>query len=253
MSFQLLGGTEARRRGEEVRHVVSERTVIGVLGHCHELYRIVSRLLYARQYELREFIVRSDALSLLRHAHVRFVYEQIADRSRVERLASPFVRTRRPELGGEILRPLVLHHAGGVCGYAVVPAVGAVYVEFVERAVREQMAVHGVGEKCAPHAALALVETYLCALPRVEVAENVCVYGFGQPFAEPPAAQLLVALPSEVAVSVGIVDYRTRLRGYGLHAGQISRMAFLYAVGHGPQPFVALYHGEFSSGGVHNF
>ena len=47
-------------------------------------------------------------------------------------VALPVERDRIPELGGEILGFLILYHAGRIGGDAVVPAVVAVHVDFVE-------------------------------------------------------------------------------------------------------------------------
>ena len=46
--LQLLGRAAARRGGEETRHVVTERPVVGVLGHGHQLHGVVAVLFYYR-------------------------------------------------------------------------------------------------------------------------------------------------------------------------------------------------------------
>ena len=46
--LQLFGRAAARCRGEETRHMVAERPVIGVLGDGHELHGVVAVLFYYR-------------------------------------------------------------------------------------------------------------------------------------------------------------------------------------------------------------
>ena len=47
------------------------------------------------------------------------------------------------------------------------------------------------------------------ALPAVEVAQQINVLRPGKPFAEPPAFERLVPLPSEIAIAVGVIDDRS--------------------------------------------
>ncbi len=218
--FKLLGRTEARRGCEQTRYVVAERAVIGVFGHGHELYGVVALLLYKRQYAVRKFAIGAYALTLLRHARVGLVDEQRLVGGTVSAVV-PYIWFGRPELRREILRRLVLHHAPRPCRDAVVPAVGTVDVYLVERAVDEPAGIHRVGQEYAPHAVAVLVEPQLRALPRVEVAEQIDVGGLGQPLAEPPARHLLVSLPAEVAVSVGIVDDRAGRRCYVVEPAEV--------------------------------
>ena len=72
----------------------------------------------------------------------------------------------------------------------------------------EPLAVHGVGEKGAPHPVGIFVQPQLSALPSVEIPEQIDVLRPRQPLAEPPAAQRPVALPAEVTVAVGVVRDR---------------------------------------------
>ena len=126
----------------------------------------------------------------------------------VERVALPVERLRRPELGRVILCRLVLHHARGIGRDAVFPAVVAVDVELVERAVEQPVAVHRLREEGAPYAVRVALHTYLGTLPVVEIAEDVDVVRPRQPLAQPPAVQHVVPLPAEIAVAVGVVDDR---------------------------------------------
>ena len=209
--LQLLGRAAARRGGEETRHVVTERPVVGVLGHGHQLHGVVAVLFDDREYLFGEFAVGSHALALLGHAHMGFVDQQAADLRGVERVVPPVERFRGvPELRRVVFGLVVLHDAPGVGRNAVQPAVVAVDVDLVERAVPQPVAVHRRGEKGAPDPRGILVHADFGALPVVEVAEDVDVVRPRQPLAQPPAVQHVVPLPAEIAVAVGVVDERSR-------------------------------------------
>ena len=212
--FQLFGRAEARRRREEARYVVAERTVVGVLGYGHQLHGVVAVAFDDGQNRIGELAVGAYAGLLLRHAYVGLVDEQFVVSGDVEGVVRPVEGTRNPELRREILRPLVLHDARGVGRYAVEPAVAAVDVNFIERPVLETVAVHGVGQEDAPDSLRILVEPQFGALPVVEIAEEIDVVGAGQPFAEPPAFERCVVLPAEIPVAVGVVDERSGCAAY---------------------------------------
>ncbi len=242
--LQLLGGAEARRRGEEVRHMVAERSVVGVLGDSHQLHGVVAVLADDGQNLLREFAVAAHPFALLGHADMGFVDQQVAVPGDIEPVVRPVEGLRNPELGRVVLRLVVLHHARGVGRNAVVPAVVAVHVDLVERAVREAIGVHGVGQEDRPHAAFVLVEPQLGALPAVEVAEQIDVLRGGQPLAEPPAAQILVPLPAVVAVAVGVVDQRPGRFPDAVELFGVEPVAVFDFALHGAQPFVLFDNGK---------
>ena len=173
--LELLGGAEAGRGGEEAGDVVAERAVVGVLCDGHQLHGRITVGLDARQDGVGEFAVGAHTLPLLRHADVGFVDEQVAERRGVEPVTLPVERGGIPELGREVFGRLVLHHARGIGRDAVEPAVRAVDVQLVERAVGEPLAVHGVGEKGAPHPFGIFVQPQLSALPSVEIPEQIDV------------------------------------------------------------------------------
>ena len=133
---QLIGSTETRRGGKETRHVVAKRAVVGVLGYGHELHGVISRLLDAWQDVVAELGVCTHTLTLLGHAHVSLVDEQLADLRCAEVVVLPVVGSLDDKLCGIVLRRLVLHHTLGVCRYAVAPAVVAVNVYLVQGAIR---------------------------------------------------------------------------------------------------------------------
>ena len=243
--FQLLGGSAARRRGEEARHVVAERAIVGVFGYGHQLHGVIPVPFDDREYLVGEFAVGAHALALLRHAHMGLVNQQAADLRGVESVAPPVERLRGvPELGRVVFRRLVLHHTRGIGRNAVQPAVVAVDVEFVKRAVDQPVAVHRRGEKGAPDPRGVPVHADFGALPVVEIAEDVDVVRSRQPFAQPPAVERLVALPAEIAVAVGVVDDRPRRTGDPLHLPLVLCVTAVDMFFDGLQPCVALDDGQ---------
>ena len=74
-AFQLLGGAEARRCGEEVAHVVAERAVVGVFLDGHYLYGIVAVGGDARKHVVAEFGICAHPFALLGHADVALIYK----------------------------------------------------------------------------------------------------------------------------------------------------------------------------------
>ena len=154
--LQLFGRAESTRRSIEIRNVITERAVVGVLGNGHQLHCVVARATNLGQNLARKFAVRSHARPLLRHTHVSLVYQQRAERLGVELIALPIEPLGGcPKLSRVIFRLVILHYTGGVCGNAIVPTVVAVYSHFVGRAVREFVLIHCVGQENAPYTALA--------------------------------------------------------------------------------------------------
>ena len=122
---------------------------------------------------------------------------------------------------------------------AVQPAVVAVDVDFVERAVPQPVAVHRRGKKGAPDPRRIFVHADFGPLPVVEVAEDVDVVRPRQPLAQPPAVQRLVPLPAEIAVAVGVIYERSRRAFDGGHFPFVPLMAQVHLRLDGVQPFVA--------------
>ena len=73
--LERFGRAEARGRGEEVRHVVAERPVIGMFGDAHQLYRIVTLFPDPGKNLFGEFRIAAHAFALLSHTYVGFVDE----------------------------------------------------------------------------------------------------------------------------------------------------------------------------------
>ena len=76
-------------------------------------------------------------------------------------------------------------------------------------------------------------------LPVVEIAEDVDVVRSGQPFAQPPAVERLVALPAEIAVAVGVIDERPRRLHDCVHFVHIPLVTVVELLLCGEQPLVA--------------
>ena len=61
------------------------------------------------------------------------------------------------EDGLEIVCLLILHHTRCIGGNTVVPTIGSVNVQLIQRAVRQQMSIHCIGQKNAPNAICTLI------------------------------------------------------------------------------------------------
>ena len=133
---------------------------------------------------------------------------------------------------------------GGISRNTVMPAVVAVDMDFVERAVGQAVGIHGVGQEDAPHALTVLLQPQFGALPVVEVAEQIDILRGGQPLAEPPPRKRVVVLPPVVAVAVGVVDNRTGRAANLVHAVEIEAVAVVEFTLDGSQPFVVLDDGQ---------
>ena len=104
-----------------------------MLRNGHQLHGVVARLGDARQHLIAKLNVSADLLLLLSHANVSLIYEKILRRSTLPLFVPPLISlVGIPELGGIVLRRLILHHTRCVGRYAVVPAIASVNVEFIQ-------------------------------------------------------------------------------------------------------------------------
>ena len=71
--LQFLGCAESARRSIEIRNVITERAVVGVLGNGHQLHSVVACTTNLGQNLARKFAVSSHIGLLLRHTHVSLV------------------------------------------------------------------------------------------------------------------------------------------------------------------------------------
>ena len=77
--LEFLGRAEAAAERKEIRHLIAETPVIGMLLQSHDLQRVVTRLDDARQYILAEFREGSHFLLFGTHADVHLVDERIGN------------------------------------------------------------------------------------------------------------------------------------------------------------------------------
>ena len=219
--------------------MITERTVVGMLGYGHQLHGVIARLSDAGQHLIAKLNVRADLLLLLRHADVRLIYQEILLRSALPSSIFPLVRLGGiPELCGVVLRHLVLYYTCSVGRYAIVPAVLSVNMEFIQRAMCQQMPIHSLGQEYLPHATLPTIQTQLGALPRIEVTKDKDILRLGQPLAEPPPLERIVPLPAVVAVAIGIINDCGGLLLDSLHTLQVALMTIPYLISHGLQPLI---------------
>ena len=71
--FQVLGLAEPAGGGIEVRHLIAEAAIVGVLHNGHELDGVVARFLHSGQHQVRKLPISANLALLLGHAHVGLV------------------------------------------------------------------------------------------------------------------------------------------------------------------------------------
>ena len=154
--FELVGGAETARSGEEVRHMVAEGTVVGMLLYGHDLDGVVAVGGDARQNLCAEVGVGAHAFFLLRHAYVALVDEQGLSVG-LEALVGPAERLGGSvDLCGEYVGRGVLDYSRGIGRDAFVFAAGPLYEHLVELSV-----VHGAGSEMAfPYSRQTAVEAF---------------------------------------------------------------------------------------------
>ena len=153
-------------------------------------------------------------------------------------ILAPIKGLRDPELRRIILRLVILHHAGSVGRDTIQPAVLPVYVNLVERTVDQPIPIHRLGQEDRPDTVFILRQAQFGTLPIIKVAKEIDIIGLGQPLTEPPPLQVVVILPAEVVVAVGIIDNRAR-RGLDLRQPiLIELVAIVQFTLHGLQPFI---------------
>ena len=195
--LEFFRRAEAAAQGEEIRHLVAEAPVVGMLLQGHDLQSVVSRLDDTRKHLLPEFGERSHLLFLGTHADVHLVDERIGD-LRTAFLTPAIGFLRFPDLGAEKLRIGVLHAAGRIGGDAFSPAPGPFDEPFVEVAVRYLFRGHA---QFPVPSAKRLQGPLLIAVPGVEISQQIDFRGIGRPLPEHP----LAFLPVETIVQ-GAVD-----------------------------------------------
>ena len=202
--FEFLRRSKPRTRREKVAHVVAKRTVIRMLGDCHNLYGIVAALNDMRQHIVLKLLVSANALLLPRHSDMTFIDEERLVGIGLEFFSAPIELLRLPYLRCENFCSVVLDGAFHVCGQTFQNGVvGAVDDEFVQRAMHKGLGEGLVVEKNLPDAVVSAFERVLITVPIVEIAKNVHLLGSGSPFAHPPSVLVLGVIETEVLVLPG--------------------------------------------------
>ena len=198
-ALQVVGGAESRRCGEEVAHMVAERSIVGMFLNGHYLYGVVAVGGYTWQNVVAEFGVCAYSLSFLGHAYVALVYQQRAGVG-LKRCYFPLIGLGRfPYLCREEGCVGVLYHSGGV---------GRDTFALAPFPCHEHFVVIGVMYRIGRQLYLPYAHPYrgefvgLRRLPGIEVANKGYRGSVGGPFAQYPGA-VVGAVQPEVIVGVG--------------------------------------------------
>ena len=111
--LQLLRSTKTGRCGKETAHMITKRAVVWVLLNSHNLDAIVAQRIHARQHVLAELLIRGHTLGIAAHSYMALIDEQtrLVALGLNRHFMRKTIRLRRPYLGRENLRTVVLHHA----------------------------------------------------------------------------------------------------------------------------------------------
>ena len=211
--FQVLRGAEAGTGGKEIRHLIAEGGVIGMLLDGHDLQCAVSKRGHPGQDVFLKFPVSSHFSRLLGHADVTFIDEN--------RLFRPegLVRPGEGVLymmdhGVPAMVIFVLDHIGGVCGDAIqfLPVVdhdGAVALAVLEGV--------DAGNENFKDAVVLFFQLILMPVPAVEVAGQVHCLRRRGPFPIDPAPHGPVK--AEIVVAVGKIGEGSVFGGEPLPGG----------------------------------
>ena len=137
-----------------------------------------------RQDVVLELRIGTYLLGILGHTHVALIDEQRVLLG-LEVLFLPDVRFRIPNLSGEYLRIVVLHHAAAPCWDALALATVPLHLHLIELAVLNGL----LRELQLPVASTlnALAPEFLILRPVVEVADQIDVSSIRSPLTEHPA------------------------------------------------------------------
>ena len=239
--FEVFGCSETAGGGEEIRHVVAERAVVGVLLYGHNLYGVVAVGGYARQNLGAEFLVSAHAFAFLGHAYVALIYEQGFGVGG-EFVVFPFIGCCRfPYLSREYFGVRVLHHAVGVCRNAFGFATGPFHNHFIKLSVAD-----GLGRYAYfPYTAVEFFESEFGSLfPVGEISNQSYGGSVGCPFAENPF--FAVAMKSKIFVGVGEVGKRLAVDGQVGEFPNIILVSSVDSVGIWFEPGVVFDNGQYS-------
>ena len=185
--------------GVEIRHLIAEGGVVGMLLNGHQLHRVVAQIGDALEVVVRKFTVGTDALALLTHADVGLVDHGRGQLALLVATVRPDeAARRRPDLAGKLLRFGILHHTADVGRDAVEGLLAAAHLN-----LHALLVLKGVRalQLNLPHAVLQAGERMGGSIPVVEIADQMHLVRAGQPLAIDPA--VLGAAESVVHISIG--------------------------------------------------
>jgi hypothetical protein len=176
--------------------MIAEAAIVGMLLYGHDLDAVVAVLDDAREDVLAELVVGAHLLGILCHTDMTFVDEERVDIGLVCLMLEDVRSGRRPYLGGEYLRLLVLHDTCGPGGDTFAAASRPVHHELIE----VEMVQCVLLQREFPHAIANAGELIVDMLfPVVERADEEDLRSVGCPFAENPS--LFGMVQTEVEIS----------------------------------------------------
>ena len=182
--FQFLRSAESRRGRKERRNMITERSVIWMLLNSHDLYGIVAVGMNTREYQILEFTISANTLTLLCHTDVTLIDQQrLCIRTKLVDIPSVWL-SRIPHLSGEYVRLLILHHTCGISRYTLTLTSLPAHHHLVELAVTNRIG----RQHHLPHTALRQTSQLIAGLflPAGEVADEGYRGGIGCIFAKHP-------------------------------------------------------------------
>ena len=112
-SLELLRSTETRAESKEIRHLITERSVIWMFLKGHDLKGVIAKIRDSRKNICAELLECSHLLLLGRHTDMALINERM--RTLARSLMLPLIRLRVPYLRAELFGHRVLNRAGGIC------------------------------------------------------------------------------------------------------------------------------------------
>ena len=181
-ALELLGRAETGAQRIEIGHLVAEGTIVRVLLQSHDLDRVVTELLDLRQDIPAEILERGHAFLLRAHADMAFIDQRMGPFPGMAVLPGIGLGGG-PDLCGEELGHLVLHHAGHVGRKALPCSARPLDPEFVEFPVVEE---HFRNRKLPVAVSDGLQGIGLGLFPVVAVADEIDLRRVRRPLPEHP-------------------------------------------------------------------
>ena len=213
-SFELLRGAETVGNGKEVRHMIAETGVVGVVHHRHQLQRVIPPGNDFGQDLFPEFVEGADFFLFLRHTDVGFV-DQHTLRADGGGIFEGVLFLRFPNHSGEKFALFILTDFAGKGGDTQSGASGPLHQHGVVHTVAEGVQ----GEFYLFDAVLQIFKAELLFdLPVGKIPHQSDGVGIGRPFSEDPL--VLFTVESEIFMSGSELLYGA------LAAGQLLQQFF---------------------------